>query len=183
MERYKAQGTRHKGLRSFMVVLLVACTLYIVPSCKVHYGFKDKVSISDSIKTVKINPIDNRARYINPQLSPRLTDKLRQKITSQTKLTPTNNENPDWEINAVITDYSFSTSAISEKQVVNNRLTVMIHVTIIKHKEDGKIEDYDVNRSFEFKGDLSFQQAEQSLGDEMIRTLTDEIFNKLFSNW
>jgi len=40
-----------------------------------------------------------------------------------------------------------------------------------------------VNRSFEFKGNQSFQQAETGLLDEMIRTLTDEIFNKLFSNW
>jgi len=163
--------------------IIVVSLVQIDTGCKVHYGFHDKVGIPDSIKTVKLNPLENRARYINPQLSPRLTDKLRQKITSQTKLTQVNNDNPDWEINGAITDYSFSTSAISNQQVVNNRLTVVVHVTIVKHKQDEAIEDYDVNRSFEFKGDLSYQQAEAALGDEMIRTLADEIFNKLFSKW
>ncbi|NOT51152.1 MAG: hypothetical protein HOP10_07725 [Chitinophagaceae bacterium] len=185
-KRHRAQGTRRKVLPALIAVLLVPCVLFLVSStggCKVHYGFKDKVGIPDTIKTVKIIQLLNNARYVNPQLSQRLTDKLRQKIVSQTKLTQTNGDNPDWEINGTITDYSFSTSAISGQQVVNNRLTVAIHITIIKHKDQGKIEDYDVSRSFEFKGDLSFQQAEAALGDEMIRTLADEIFNKLFSNW
>jgi hypothetical protein len=66
--------------------------------------------------------------------------------------------------------------------VANNRLTVSINITLNDRKND-KTSNYDVSRSFEFKGNLSFQQAENTLGDEMIRTLTDEIFNKLFSQW
>jgi hypothetical protein len=183
-KRHKAQGTRKKALLSFVTVLLVACSLFLVPSlssCHFKYGFKD-VSIPDTIKTVKVLYIDNKARYINPQLSPRLTDKLRQKIVSQTKLSQTNSDNADWEISGYITDYSFSTSAISGQQVANNRLTVGLHITLNNHKADD-IKDYDVSRSFEFKGNQSFQQAEASLMDEILRTLTDEIFNKLFSNW
>lgn len=145
------------------------------------YKFKD-VSIPAEVKTVKVNYIENKARYVNPQLSPRLTDKLRQKIVGQTRLTQTNNDKVDWEITGFISDYSFSTSAISNQQVANNRLTVSVHITVTDNTKD-KVNDYDISRSFEFKGNQSFQQAENSLGDEMIRTLTDEIFNKLFSNW
>ena len=163
--------------------LLVPCTLFLVTfllGCGV-YKFKD-VSIDPEVKTVKVNFIENRARYINPQLSPRLTDKLRQKIIGQTRLTPVTKDNADWEISGVVTDYSFTTSAIANQQVVNNRLTVSVHVVLNDRKKD-KISEYDVSRSFEFKGSQSFQQAENTLGDEMIRTLTDEIFNRLFSNW
>ncbi|HEX4876883.1 MAG TPA: LPS assembly lipoprotein LptE [Chitinophagaceae bacterium] len=163
------------------VVLTALLTLQPITGCSVRYGFKD-VSIPDTIKTIKVGYIENRARYINPQLSPRLTDKLRQKIISQTKLTQVNNDNADWEISGWISEYSFSTSAISGQQVANNRLTVNVHITLNNRKED-KTTDYDVSRSFEFKGNQSFQQAENALGDELIRTLTDEIFNKLFSNW
>jgi phosphoribosylformylglycinamidine (FGAM) synthase PurS component len=59
---------------------------------------------------------------------------------------------------------------------------VAIHITLNNRKAD-EVKDYDVSRSFEFKGNQSFQQAEAALMDEMTRTLTDEIFNKLFSNW
>lgn len=166
-------------------LLLVPCILCLVAffsnsGCNI-YKFNE-ATVPDSIKTVKVNFIENRARYVNPQVSPRLTDKLRQKIVSQTRLNQTNNENADWDISGVITDYSFSTSAIVNQQVANNRLTVTVRITLNDRKAD-KITDYDVSRSFEFKANLNFQQAENALGDEIIRTLTDEIFNRLFSNW
>ncbi len=171
---------------SLILLILVPAMLYVIlvlpaTGCKI-YRFNE-ATIPDSIKTVRVNFIDNRARYINPQLSQRLTDKLRQKILSQTRLSQKGEDvQVDWEINGVITDYSFSTSAISGQQVANNRLTVSLRITLTDRKSD-KVSDYDINRSFEFKGDQSFQQAENTLGDEMIRTLTDEIFNRLFSNW
>lgn len=157
---------------TLLLLLLVGCGIY---------KFKD-VSIPADVRTVKVNYIENRARYINPQLSPRLTDKLRQKIVGQTRLTQTNNDNADWEVSGFITDYSFSTSAISGQQVANNRLTVSVHIQLNDRKKE-KVTEYDVSRSFEFRADQSFQQAENALGEEMIRTLTDEIFNRLFSNW
>jgi hypothetical protein len=145
------------------------------------YRFSD-ASVPDSIKTIKVNFIENKASYVNPQLSPRLTDRLRQKIIAQTRLTQTNRDNADWEITATITQYNFSTSAIAGQQASNNRLTVGVQIVLFDRTSD-ETRRYEVSRSFEFKGTLSFQAAEASLGDEMTRTLTDDIFNKLFSNW
>lgn len=182
----KQQGLRAKKqiFIQFAFLLFVGCALFFLPSissCNI-YKFNEAGSIPDSIKTVKVNYIENRAQYKNPQLSPKLTEKLKQKIIGQTRLSQTNTDNPDWEITATITQYSFSTSAISGQQVAANRLTVAIHVVLNNRKADDT-KEYDVSRGFEFKGNQSFQQAEATLLDEMTRTLTDEIFNKLFSNW
>lgn len=168
--------------RKNILLIFIVFGLFLISfgSCGI-YKFKD-VSIPPEVKTVRIKYIENKARYINPQLSPRLTDKLRQKVVVQTRLRQTNNEEADWDVSSTITDYSFSTSAISGQQVANNRLTVGVHITLYDLKKD-ETKDFDVSRSFEFKGNLSFQQAENGLMDEIVRTLTDEIFNKLFSNW
>lgn len=166
-----------------IIFLLVPCALCLISflnSCKI-YKFKD-VSIPAEIKTVKVNYIENHAQYVNPQLSPKLSDKLRQKIVSQTRLSQTNNDNADWEVSGDITSYSVSTSGISAQQTTTNRLTVSVHISLFKRKDE-KTEQYDVTHSFEFSADKSLQQAESELSDEMIRTLTDEIFNRLFSNW
>lgn len=149
-------------------------------SCNI-YRFKD-VSIPDSIKTVKVNFFENRARYVNPQLSPRLTDKLRQKIVSQTRLSQTNSDNADWEINGYISEYTLSTSAISGQREAGNRLTVGVHVTLTGLKTEKPV-DHDISRSFEFAASQSLQEAENRLAEEMLRSLTDDIFNRLFSNW
>ncbi|MBI5371139.1 MAG: LptE family protein [Sphingobacteriales bacterium] len=173
--------TRLKKIAPLAAIALISLFALLGNSSCGIYRFTD-ASIPDSIKTIKVNLIENRATYINPQLSPRLSDKLRQKIVSQTKLTQTNNDNADWEISGTITQYSFSTSAISGQQASNNRLTVGVQIILTDRKAD-KIEKHEVSRSFEFKGDRSFQQAENELAEEMIRTLTDDIFNKLFSKW
>jgi hypothetical protein len=160
-------------------LLLLSATAFTM-GCNV-YKFQD-VAIPITVKTVKVNFIENRARYVNPQLSPRLTDKLRQKITSQTRLTQANADSVDWEVSGYITDYSLSTSAISGQREAVNRLSVSVHISLIDNIEE-KTSEHDVTRNFEFSATQSLQQAENSIGEEMIRTLTDEIFNKLFSNW
>ena len=145
------------------------------------YSFSG-ASVPDSIKTVKVNFLENKARYVNPQLSPRLTDRVKQKITSQTKLSPTNGDNAHYEISGYISDYSVTTSGISNQQTVNNRLTVGVHISLNNHLA-GKTDEYDVSRSFEFNANTSMQAAEAALLDEIIRGLTDDIFNRIFSNW
>ncbi|MET0394308.1 MAG: LptE family protein [Chitinophagaceae bacterium] len=164
-------------------LLLIAGLLAVgvhTSGCRI-YSFRD-VSIPDSIKTVKINFIENKASYVNPQLAQRLTDRLRQKIVSQTRLSQTNNDNADWIINATITGYSFSTSGISQQQEATNRLTITVHVIIDKQKSN-ETKEQDVSRSFEFSASQSIQQAETNLADEIVRSMTDDIFNQLFSEW
>jgi hypothetical protein len=149
-------------------------------SCNV-YKFRD-IAIPDSIKTIKVNFIENRAPYVNPLLSPRLTDRLKQKIVTQTKLSQTNNDNADWDVKGYISNYTSSTSGISQQQVATNRLTVTVHISVNDQKAN-KTQEYDVSRNFEYSASKSLTQAEQELADEIIRGLTDDIFNRIFSNW
>ena len=150
------------------------------PGCGV-YRFAD-VSIPDSIKTVRVNYVENKARYVNPRLSPQLTDRIKQKINNQTRLTQTNSDNVHYDITASITDYSVSTSAVSSQQSETNHLTVGVHI-VVNNRLGNTQQEYDVSRSWEFKATASLQAAEASLLDEMTRSLTDDIFNRIFSNW
>ena len=156
--------------------------------CKtVSYGFNERGGgLPPEIKTVRVQLIDNRAPYRNPQLSPNLTDRLRQKITRQTKLTQTNNDNANLDISGFITDYSVTTSGISsgngQTQASINRLTVSVHV-IFNNTVKNDVKEADVSHSFDFPARQSLQQAEAGLLDEMVRNLSDEIFNRIFSDW
>ncbi len=146
------------------------------------YSFKD-VSIDYSkIKTIKIGFFENKARYINPQLSPKLTDKIQQKIVSQTKLNRTNNDDAHLQISGYVNDYSVSTASISSTQASGNRLTVGVHLTV-RNTVENKTDEFDLSRNFDFDANLSLQQAETALLDEIVRNLADEIFNRVFSNW
>ncbi|MFY7900449.1 MAG: LPS assembly lipoprotein LptE [Chitinophagaceae bacterium] len=160
---------------------IVLAFIVAITSCGI-YSFKDVSIDYTKIKTIKIGFIENKARYVNPQLSPRVTDKLQQKIVSQTKLTRTNNDDAHLQISGYISDYSVSTAAISSTQATGNRLTVSVHL-FVKNTVENKNEEFDVSRNFDFSANLSLQQAETQLQDEIVRNITDEIFNRLFSNW
>lgn len=146
-----------------------------------RFSIKD-VSIPPEVKTVRVLYIENKARYINPQLSPKLTDKLRQKIINQTRLSQTNGE-ADYEISGYVSDYSVSTSGISRQQVASNNLNVSVHLIFKNRLDDKKNFETDITRNFPFSATKSLTQAESELNDLMVTGLTDEIFNRIFSNW
>ena len=165
-------------IKSWSAVLLVTTLLY---SCGI-YSFKDAV-IPDNVKTIKIGFIENKARYVNPQLAPLLTDKIQQKIISQTKLTRTNSDDAHYQIFATITNYDpTQTVGVSEKQASTNRLTVTVHV-LLKKTLDNKEQEFDVSRNFDFSANLSLSQAEAQLMEDIVRNISDDIFNQIFSNW
>src|SRR5678810_1084801 len=180
--RQKIHGTRLSSHRITRIFLLVLFVISLLSGCNV-YKF-NQASIPPEIKTIRVRYIDNKARYNNPQLSPQLTDKLRQKIVSQTKLTQVNGDDADYDISGYISQYDVSTSGISNQQVSTNRLTVAVSLTLLNRKTPGaEPRNITASRSFDFSATLTLPQAELQLNDEIIRNLTDEIFNHLFSEW
>ena len=170
---------KNKLLSIHFVIFLIATTLLC--SCGI-YSFKDAV-IPENVKTIKLGFIENKARYVNPQLAPLLTDKLQQKILGQTKLTRTNSDDAHYQIYATITNYDPSqTVGVSERQASTNRLTVTVHV-VLKKTLDNKEQEFDVSRNFDFSANLSLSQAEAQLMDDIVRNISDDIFNQIFSNW
>lgn len=171
--------------KNIFIALVASSSLWIFASVNSGCGIYKlaDISIPDSIKTVRVKFIENKARYVNPQLSPKFTDKLRQKIVSQTRLTQVNNENAHYDISGWISQYDVSTSAISAQQVASNRLTVGVHIVLRNKLSNKPPKEFDISRSFEFSASLSLAQAEAKLFDEIIRNLTDEVFNRIFSDW
>ena len=163
-----------KAILTLCISITVAFT-----SC---YSFKD-VSIPPEVKTARINYIENRASYVNPQLSPQLTDRLRQKVNNQTRLTLVTTDEADYDIYAEIRNYLVTTAGISEQQAATNRLQITVHI-VFKNRLDEKANfEADITRNFDFNAGQSLQQAEAQQSDEILKNLSDEIFNRIFSNW
>lgn len=163
--------------RAVVILLLILS----IAACNV-YKFTDVGSIPPDVKTVKIGFIENKARYVNPQLSPQLTDRLQQKITNQTRLTRTNNDDAHYQISGFIAEDYITTAGISNQAAATNRLTITVHIIFLNTLLE-QTDEFDITRNFDFNANLSRNQAEQRLADDILRSLTDEIFNRIFSNW
>lgn len=168
-------------MKNKLTIFFALLAALAISSCGI-YSFKD-ISIPPEVKTVRVQYIENRARYVNPQLSPQLTDKLRQKINNQTRLTNVQSEDAHYDIGGYVSDYSVTTSGISNQQAATNRLTVTIHLVFQNRLDPTKNFEADVSRNFDFPASRSLNQAEAELGETVVRNMTDEIFNRIFSNW
>lgn len=172
---------RFRGVSFTVRILLVAFFVGIFSSCGV-YSFRDVSIDYTKVKTVKVGFLENKARYINPQLSPRLTDNLKQKINNYTKLTIINSDDANYIITGYISRYDVSLAAISNNQSAANRLTVAANITFV-NMVDNKTDNFTVSKDFDFSAQLSLQQAEGQLGSDIVNQMTDLIFNHIFSNW
>lgn len=164
-------------MRKIFVLLLPVALVF--GSC---YSFKD-VSIPPEVKTARVNYIENRASYVNPQLSPQLTERLRQKINNQTRLTLITTDEADYDIHGEIRGYNLTTSGVSDQRAASNRLQVTVHLVFKNRLDDKASFEADVSRNFDFNAGISLQQAEQQQSEDILKNLTDEIFNRIFSNW
>lgn len=165
--------------RSFFLFTALLLTTLNFLGC---YSFKD-VTIAPEVKTAKVNYFGNKASYVNPQFSPALTEKLRQKINGQTRLTLVQADDAHYDISGYVSQYMLTTSGISNQQAATNRLVITVHLVFRNRLDDKANFETDLSRNFDFDAQLTLQQAETQKADEIVRNMTDEIFNRIFSNW
>jgi hypothetical protein len=120
---------------------------------------------------------------VNPQLSPQLTERVKLKIIGTTRLRQTNDDNSDYDISGYVSQYSTSTISITGTNSSGNRLTVGFHLIFKNNLDEKKNFEADIMRTFDFDANISLSQAEAGLTTDIVKNLTDDIFNKIFSNW
>jgi Lipopolysaccharide-assembly len=164
-----------------LMLLTSCCWLFSYATCK--YSFKDTSPIPEEVKTFRVNYLDNKAPYVNPQLSPALTEKLKQKIIGNTRLRQTNDDNAHYDISGYVSDYSVSTSGITGNTSGTNRLTVSFHLIFKNTLDDKKDFEAEVPYTLDFDSNRTLSEIESARNDEIVTNVVDAIFNKIFSNW
>ena len=164
-----------------MIIGFFLITVFNFATCK--YSFKDTSPIPPDIKTFRVNYLENKARYVNTQLSPQLTEKLKDKIRGNTRLRQINDDSAHYDVSGYISDYTVSTSGITANNASSNRLSVSFHLIFKNNLDLSKNFESDISTNYDFGANESLQQAEAKLTPEIIKNTVDGIFNKIFSNW
>ena len=172
-----------KNIKTIPLILLCCCIVLTCSFATCKYGFKDTAPIPDEVKTFRVNPIENKAQYINTQLASQLTEKLKAKIIGNTRLRQTNNDDAHYDISGYISNYYVTTISISGTQSSGNRLNAGFHLIFKNTLDSKKNFESDISVSKDCAANLTLDQAESTLTSQIITLMVDEIFNKIFSNW
>ncbi|MEO6538735.1 MAG: LPS assembly lipoprotein LptE [Ferruginibacter sp.] len=165
----------------FYCLLCSVAGIFNFATCK--YGFKDTAPIPIEVKTFRVNYLENKAQYVNTQLSQQLTEKLKSKIISTTRLHQTNNDDAHYDISGYVSQYYVTTISITGNNASGNRLNVGFHLSFKNTLDDKKNFETDISVTKDYPGTQTLTEAEATLTPEVVKLLVDEIFNKIFSNW
>jgi hypothetical protein len=140
-------------------------------------------SIHPEAKTFSVRYFDNNATLINPTLAKTLTEKLQDKIMSQTRLTMIN-QNGDLAFEGEITGYTLQPVAIQGNETSQlTQLTININVRFFNRLDESKNFEARFSRFQQFSSNVNLASVEDGLIAVITDELVDDIFNKALVNW
>lgn len=163
----------------FYNLLFIACFL-VYSGCGIY-------SLSGATiegKTINVPAFENRAANVVPSLASELSNKIRDRVLSQTGLTAVNSPEVDYELKGTITRYDVSISGVQSNTAASqNRLTITVSIEFVNHLNEKDNFKSSFSRFADFPASASLQNVEQGLIDEIGKELADDIFNRAFVNW
>lgn len=169
-------------MRRIAILLSVTLLSLAFTACKISYSFTG-ASIAPSVKTFSVYYFANRARLVNPNLSQQFTDGLQEKLIKQTSLNQIS-ENGDLEFTGQITDYDVKPiNVVAGDLAAQNRLTIGVKVKFTNNKDHTQDWEKTFSAYEDYDSKNSLNSVEDSLVPEIIKKLTDDIFNASVANW
>lgn len=171
---------RNYNSPSFLGFLALALTSLLV-GCGI-YSFQGG-KLKPGLDTVSIELLDNNASLIVPTLSQDLTEALKDRFISQSNLRLVDYEG-DLQFSGAINQYRVAPVAITGDETASETrlsLAVQVQYECPKFPEDAWQQNFTQFSDFDASLNLSDVQGELIL--DLIDKLTNDIFNKVLSNW
>jgi len=140
-------------------------------------------SISPETKTISIDRFPNNALTVEPTLSQKFTDDLRDKFVRETSLILVAG-NGDLQIDGSITGYRTSPVAIQgDETAALNRLTITVEVNFVNTNDDSKSFKSSFSRHADYPSTQNLNDVQEGLIENVNTILIQDIFNKAVVNW
>lgn len=190
-EEQETKNKKTTTLRDMQKIKIVPILLVAVVFChsckiaKVTYNMTGG-SLSPDVKTFSVDYFPNKAPLVVPYLSSMFTEKLTDYIRQKTRLSQLTDNDGDIRFEGQITKYYSRPIDIKKDEVAaSNRLTIEVRVKYTNTKSED--EDYDFDSTFSNYADYSTEtdlnSVEESLIEEILEKIIEDIYNKAIVNW
>ncbi|HNT93331.1 MAG: LptE family protein [Bacteroidales bacterium] len=165
-------------------IVLPLLLLIAVSGCgvKIKYSFTG-ASIPLEASTISVETFQNRASMVVPGLNQTVTDALIDMCRAQTNLDIATTGG-DLSFEGEITDYKTQPLTVSgDEQAAMNRFSISVRVIYTNSFNSELSFDQTFTRYQDYNSTLLFEDVAPGLTDEIIKMLTEDIFNRAFVNW
>ena len=165
-----------------IVALLCTVILATITACTVSYKFTGTSINYDLIKTIQIDNIPNRAPYGWAPMEAIFNNKLQDFYANQTRLRLVKRDG-DLQIAGEIIGYDqYNKSIAADGFSSQVQLKMTVNIRFVNNKTNQSWErQFSATTQYESSQQLSAVQ--ESLVTEMVKDLTDQIFNATVADW
>jgi hypothetical protein len=153
--------------------------ILMLPAC---YSFKG-ISIPDNVDTYKVDLFQNRAGNAPATIGQTFTDAMIEKIASQSRLN-FNSNNPDIIFSGSISGFDVKAIApTADNTSALNRLQIRVAIEYknMKNPDDDWKQTFTHQRDFD--STLNLFSVQDGFIEEIFELITEDVFNKAFTNW
>lgn len=163
------------------IFLSVFCVL--LSACTISYKFNGSSINYDKVKTIAIADFPIKASYVYAPLGTKFNEELKDIFIRQTQLQFVNRD-ADLEIEGEITGYNQYNQAVkADGYSSETKLTLTVNVRFVNntnHDEDFE-QQFSAFRTYDSSQMLTAVQDQ--LIAEMVKEITDQVFNATVANW
>ncbi len=176
--------TLYRRLKQYgMMVVLLFCFLLPFTSCSVSYKLNGASIDYTKTKTIQIAEFPIRASYVWGPMANIFNNQLKDQYANHTKLVQVR-RNGDLQLSGEIVRYEQRNKAVSaEGYSAMTELSMTVNVRFTNSKKH----DEDFERQFtataSYETTLSLNSVQEELVTQMVKDITDQIFNATVANW
>ena len=162
---------------------VTAICLLLLVACSVSYKFNGASIDYSKVHTIQISDFPIRSSYVWGPMGPMFNNQLKDVFANHTRLQQVK-RNGDMKIEGEITQYQQRNKSVSsEGYSAQTELSITVNVRFTNntnHSEDFE-RQFAATASYETVRSLNSVQEE--LVTQMVKDLTDQIFNATVANW
>ena len=170
-------------IRRLASAAIALTALMVVAACSVSYKFNMASIDYAKVKTIRIADFPNRSTYIWGPMAPMFNNQLKDAFANYTKLQQVK-RGGDLVIEGQITQYSQRNKSVSaEGYSAQTELSMTVNVRFVNNTNHSEDFEKQFTATSTYETTKSLNAVQEELVTQMVKDLTDQIFNATVANW
>lgn len=176
--------TLYRRLKEYgLILLLCICSIVSFSSCSVSYKFNGASIDYSTTKTIEIADFPIRSAYVWGPMAPIFNNKLKDIYANHTKLIQVR-RNGDLKIEGEITRYDQRNKSVSaEGYSAQTELSMTVNVRFTNNKNHAEDFEKQFTATSTYETTQTLNSVQEELVTQMVKEITDQIFNATVANW
>lgn len=178
-----AKGTVNRLCRRMARSMAVCLCLTLTAACSISYKFNGASIDYSKTKTIQIADFPIRSSYVWGPMASIFNNQLKDQFANNTRLIQVR-RNGDLKIDGEITQYNQRNKSVSsEGYSSQTELSMTVNVRFTNNANHSEDFERQFTATSTYENTQSLNSVQEELVTQMVKEITDQIFNATVANW